>query len=68
VFLYRHVLDDPLPGIDDIVRARQWRKVPVVLTGEEVWAVLAAKKKSGVRSPLDGLMASEDDSPSQGDG
>jgi integron integrase len=42
VFLYRHVLDDPLPWIDDIVRARRKRKLPVVLTREEVRLVLGA--------------------------
>src|SRR6266478_2280338 len=42
VFLYRHVLDDPLPWIDDIVRAERKRKVPVVLTREEVRSVLGA--------------------------
>ncbi|HEY8181723.1 MAG TPA: integron integrase [Thermoanaerobaculia bacterium] len=42
VFLYRHVLDDPLPWIDDIVRAERKRKLPVVLTREEVRSVLGA--------------------------
>jgi integron integrase len=36
LFLYRHVLDDPLPWIDNIVRARRPMRVPVVLTPEEV--------------------------------
>jgi integron integrase len=36
LFLYRHVLNDPLPWIDDIVRARRSARVPVVLTPEEV--------------------------------
>ncbi len=36
LFLYRHVLDDPLPWIDDIVRARRPMRVPVVLAPEEV--------------------------------
>ena len=44
VFLYRHVLDDPLPWIDDIVRARRSRKLPVVLAREEVRSLLAAMK------------------------
>src|SRR5437867_3780361 len=44
VFLYRHVLDDPLPWIDDIIRARRSRKLPVVLTREEVKSPLAAMK------------------------
>jgi integrase len=42
VFLYRHVLDDPLPWIDDIVRARRSRKLPVVLARDEVRSLLAA--------------------------
>jgi integron integrase len=46
VFLYRHVLDDPLPWIDDIVRARRRRSLPVVLTREEVRAMLAAMKNT----------------------
>ena len=44
VFLYRHVLDDPLLWIDDIVRARRARKLPVVLAREEVRSLLAAMK------------------------
>jgi integron integrase len=44
VFLYRHVLDDPLPWINDIVRARRLKKLPVVLTREEVRALLGAMK------------------------
>lgn len=44
VFLYRHVLDDPLPWIDDIVRARRSRKLPVVLAREEVRSLLARMK------------------------
>src|SRR2546430_1533831 len=44
IFLYRHVLDDPLPWIDDIVRARRKKKLPVVLTREEVLSLLAVMK------------------------
>ena len=40
VFLYRHVLDDPLPWLDEIVRARKPRRLPVVLTREEVRGLL----------------------------
>jgi integron integrase len=40
VFLYRHVLDDPLPWLNEIVRATRPRRLPVVLTREEVRAVL----------------------------
>jgi integron integrase len=42
VFLYRHVLDDPLPWIDDIVRARRSRKLPVVLSRDEVRSLFGA--------------------------
>ncbi|HEV7238060.1 MAG TPA: integron integrase [Thermoanaerobaculia bacterium] len=41
VFLYRHVLDDPLPWLDEIVRATRPRRLPVVLSREEVGALLA---------------------------
>jgi integron integrase len=44
VFLYRHVLEDPLPWIDDIVRARRSRKLPVVLSREEVRLLLGAMR------------------------
>ncbi len=44
VFLYRHVLDDPLPWIKDLVRAGRRRKLPVVLTRDEVRALLGAMK------------------------
>jgi integron integrase len=36
LFLYREVLDDPLPWIDDLIRAYRPLRVPVVLTPEEV--------------------------------
>ena len=42
VFLYRNVLDDPLPWIDDIVRAQRPRKLPAVLSREEVRSLLSA--------------------------
>jgi integron integrase len=40
LFLYRHVLEDRLPWLDDIVRARKPRKLPVVLTRDEVRSIL----------------------------
>lgn len=40
VFLYRHVLDLQLPWLDNIVRAKRPRRLPVVLTRLEVQAVL----------------------------
>jgi integrase len=40
VFLYRHVLDMPLEGLDVVVRARGPLRLPVVLTRDEVRAVI----------------------------
>ncbi len=40
LFLYRDVLGTDLPWIDGLVRARKSRSLPVVLTREEVQAVL----------------------------
>ena len=40
LFLYRHVLDEPLPWLNDIVRATRPARLPVVLTPDEVRAVL----------------------------
>jgi len=42
VFLYRHVLDDPLPWLEDVVRAVRPRRLPVVLSREEVGLLLGA--------------------------
>jgi integron integrase len=41
LFLYRHVLDDPLPWIGDVIRASRPARLPVVLTPEEVRRVLS---------------------------
>ncbi len=41
VFLYRHVLDRELEGLDAAARARPRRPLPVVLTRDEVRSVLA---------------------------
>jgi len=41
VFLYRQVLDDPLPWLHDIVRATRPRRLPAVLSREEVGALLS---------------------------
>lgn len=41
VFLYARVLHRPLPRMPDLVRARRPRRLPVVLTDEEVRAVIA---------------------------
>jgi integron integrase len=40
LFLYRHVLDDPLPWLADLVRVSRARRPPVVLTRDEVRAIL----------------------------
>jgi integron integrase len=40
LFLYRWVLEDPLPWLDELVRARRVVRVPVVMTAEEVQAVI----------------------------
>ena len=44
LFLYRWVLQDPLPWLNDVVRARRTGRLPVVLTQEEVRLVLAPMK------------------------
>jgi len=41
VVLYRQVLDDPLPWLHDIVRATRPRRLPAVLSREEVGALLS---------------------------
>ncbi len=42
VFLYRHVLDRELDGLDEAARAKRSRPLPVVLHQDEVRTVLAA--------------------------
>jgi integron integrase len=41
LFLYRHVLQQDLPWLDDVVRARRPKHLPVVLTRDEVRAVIS---------------------------
>lgn len=41
VFLYKHVLGRDVPELDQLVRARRPKRVPVVLTHDEVRRVLA---------------------------
>ncbi|WP_343231001.1 integron integrase [Thermomonas sp.] len=41
LFLYREVLDVELPWLDEVVRAKRPRRVPVVLSREEVGRLLA---------------------------
>jgi len=40
LFLYREVLEQNLPWLDDVVRARRPERLPVVMTRDEVRAVL----------------------------
>ena len=47
VFLYRHVLDDPLPWIEDLIRARRPARLPVVLTMDEAQAILERAEGTG---------------------
>ena len=46
LFLYRDVLEQDLPGLDDIVRSKRAVRLPIVLTRDEVRAVL--QRMSGV--------------------
>ena len=41
LFLYRYVLGVPLALGRDVVRAKRPKRVPVVMTAEEVWSVLS---------------------------
>ena len=41
LFLYRHVLHQDLPWLDDVVRAKRPKHLPVVLTRDEVRAVIS---------------------------
>jgi integron integrase len=41
LFLYRYVLHQELPWLDDVVRARRPKHLPVVLTRDEVRAVIS---------------------------
>jgi len=43
LFLYEHVLEQPLNRIEGVVRARRPKRLPVVLTRDEVEAVLGPK-------------------------
>jgi integron integrase len=41
LFLYKHVLNTPLPWLDSVVRAKRPKRLPVVLTREECLRVLS---------------------------
>lgn len=40
LFLYRHVLNKPLLGLEEVVRAKKPKRLPTVMTKQEVKAVL----------------------------
>jgi integron integrase len=46
LFLYVEVLRDPVPWIADVIRARRPQRLPVVMTRDEVRAVLAKMRGS----------------------
>ena len=54
VFLYRHVLAIDLDWLDDLVRAKRPQRLPVVLTREQVAAVL--EQLAGVRWLMGSLL------------
>ncbi|MDD5678785.1 MAG: integron integrase [Kiritimatiellae bacterium] len=54
VFLYREALKKPFGELDEIVRAKRPQRMPVVLTREEVNAVLA--RMEGVSGIMAGLL------------
>ncbi|MGH8146766.1 MAG: integron integrase [Rhodanobacteraceae bacterium] len=54
LFLYRVVLDTQLPWLDDVIRAKRPRRVPVVLSRDEVTRVLGAL--DGVHWLMAGLL------------
>jgi integron integrase len=55
VFLYRHVLDQPLPeDLDDIARAKKPSRLPVVLTRDEVHRLLS--RLDGTHALVGGLL------------
>lgn len=41
LFLYKHVLNAPLPWLDSVVRAKRPKRIPVVLSRQECLAVLS---------------------------
>jgi len=57
LFLYKEVLTQELPWLQEIGRPVPTRRIPSVLTCEEVASVLSLMQ-GGTTSPLDALMAS----------
>jgi integron integrase len=49
LFLYRHVLQDPVPWIGDLVRARRRIRLPVFLTPDEIRELLAKTDNPTIR-------------------
>jgi integron integrase len=54
LFLYRNVLEVDLPWLDDVVRAKRPRRLPVVLTRAEVHAVI--ERMEGMHALMARLM------------
>jgi len=50
IFLYRVVLEDPLPWLNDLVRAQRPVRLPVVLTVDEVRCVIERWRARAVSS------------------
>jgi site-specific recombinase XerD len=44
LFLYREVLEEPLPWLEDVVRSQKPRRLPVVMTRDEVRALISVLK------------------------
>jgi len=42
LFLYRHVLNEPLPWLKDLIKAKRTMRLPVILSPDQVRAVIAA--------------------------
>ena len=51
LFLYREVLELPLPWLDGIERAKKPARLPTVLSAAEVGAVLMVQKHPSGKSP-----------------
>ena len=71
LFLYREVLQQDLPWLDDVVRAKRPVRLPVVLTRDEVRAVIRQLRgtprliaaESDRRSRRQGRQGSDHDAP-----
>lgn len=54
VFLYRHVLEQPFPELEEVVRAKRPQRLPTVFTRDEAQRVLAALE--GTMALVGGLL------------